>query len=99
MSEHVRKSIEEAFAKARDQGPMTTSKQPAAQHCDLKTIKSHYTETDSHLFHRRADAFITAAVHSPHVKLHRQSQQWWLGDFDRDPLPSADALIKQATEK
>jgi hypothetical protein len=47
--------------------------------------------------HRRADAFITAAVHSPHVKLHRQSGQRWLGDFDSDPLPSAEALIKQAT--
>jgi len=35
MSEHVRKKIEDAFAKAREQGPMTTPKQ-SLQELDKK---------------------------------------------------------------
>jgi hypothetical protein len=96
MSEHVRKSIEEAFAKAREQGPMTTPKQPARD-CQLKTERSYYTETDSHQFHRRADALIGAAARLPHAKLHRhRANSYYVGDIDKQAR--AEDLFAEAVK-
>jgi hypothetical protein len=99
MSEHVRKQIEEAFTRAREQGPTTAPKQPA-QDCDLSTTQPlrHYTEADSHQFHRRADVLIKAAAHSPHVKLHRhRANSHYVGDLDK-PQPRAEELFAEAVK-
>ena len=85
MSEHVRKRIEDAFTEAREQGPTTAPKQPARV-LNLDTKQSYFTEIDSYQFHRRAEAFINAAEHSPHVRLHRhRANSYFVGDIDKQP--------------
>jgi hypothetical protein len=98
MSEHVRKQIEEAFTRAREQGPTTAPKQPA-QDCYLSTRRPHgyYTEADGHQFHQRADVLIKAAAHSPHVKLHRhRANSYYVGDIDKQPR--AEDLFAEAVK-
>lgn len=81
----IRKKIEDAFAVAREQGP-TASQQPARA-CDPSKKQSRdYTEADGHRFQRRADAFMKAAEHAPHVKLHpHRATSYYVGDIDKQP--------------
>ena len=82
----IRKKIEEAFAVAREQGLTTAPKlSPRGLKPDTKQ-SDHYTDVDSHQFERRADAFIKAAEHSPHVKLRRhRANSYYVGDINEQP--------------
>jgi hypothetical protein len=111
LSEHIRNRIrtriQEEFARARAQGvtgkvsPKPENRNKVEDSLTTKQSHDYYADSQAREFDLTANALIDA-VQSPHVAQHRPRRSvtsWYLGDFDRNPLPSAETIFRSLDQQ